>query len=219
MKKTKKFLILGVCLLLAFALFTVLVKTVDVQTVNVGKEKTDIGFAAINTFCREKIGYHNALYELTEVLGYGVLLVAAGLAIWGLSQMIRRKSLKMDRQLWFLAALYVAVMAFYAGFEVVVINCRPVLMEGVLEASYPSSHTMLAVCILGSALILLKKRVPCSRCRRPLSLLGKLLMAAVVAGRLASGVHWVTDIFASLLLSGGLLALYAAAIEKEEKEC
>lgn len=217
MKKTKKFLILGVCLLLAFALFTVLVKTVDVQTVAVGTATTEIGFAAINTFFRDKIGRHDVMYELTEVLGYGVLLVAAGLALWGLSQMIRRKSLKMDRELWFLAALYVAVMAFYAGFEVVEINCRPVLMEGVLEASYPSSHTMLAVCILGSALILLKKRVPCSRCRRPLSLLGKLLMAAVVAGRLASGVHWVTDIFASLLLSGGLLALYAAAIEKEER--
>lgn len=217
MKKTKKLLVLGLCLLVAFLGFTLLVKTVDVQAI--GPEDSVVGFAGINGFCRDKIGHHPVWYDITEVLGYCVLAVAAGLAVWGLSQMIRRKSLKMDRELWCLAALYVVVMAFYVGFEFLEVNFRPVLMDGVLEASYPSSHTMLAVCIMGSALILLKKRVPCSRCRRPFSLLGTILMVAVVAGRVISGVHWITDIFASVLLSGGLLALYAAAIEKEEKEC
>ena len=217
MKKTKKLLILGICLLLAFGLFTVLVKTVDVQAVNVDTQKTEIGFVAVNGWFRDNVGYHPGLYDFTEGLGYGVLMVAAAMALLGLSQMLKNKSLKMERELWWLVALYAAVAALYVGFEIVVINRRPVLMDGVLEASYPSSHTMLAVCVMGSALIYLKKKIPCARCRRIPSLLGTLLMVLVVVGRAASGVHWITDIFASLLLSGGLLALYAAAIEKEEK--
>ena len=215
MKNAKKWFLIGIGLLAAFLVFTLLVMTVDVKAI--GPESSKVGFAGINGFCRDKIGYNAELYKISEVLGYAVLAVAAGMALWGVSQMIRRKSLKMDRELWWLVGLYAVVVAFYVGFEMVVINCRPVLMEGVLEASYPSSHTMLSMSIMGSALVLLKRRVPCARCRRPLALLGTLLMLAVVVGRVASGVHWVTDIFASVLLSGGLVALYAAAVEKEEK--
>ena len=215
MKKAKRLLVLGLCLLLAFAVFTVLVMKVDVQPI--GPDGSKVGFATINGFFRDKVGYHPDLYDFTEGLGYGVLLVAAALALLGLSQMLKNKSLKMERALWFLVALYAAVAVCYVAFEVFVVNCRPVLMEGQLEASYPSSHTMLAVCIMGSALVYLKKRIPCARCRRVPALLGTILMVAVVAGRAVSGVHWITDIFASLLLSGGLVALYAAAVEKEEK--
>lgn len=215
MKKAKRLLALGLCLLLAFAVFTVLVMKVDLQPI--GPEGSKVGFATINGFFRDKVGYHPDLYDFTEGLGYGVLLVAAALALLGLSQMLKNKSLKMERALWFLVALYAAVAVCYVAFEVFVVNCRPVLMEGQLEASYPSSHTMLAVCIMGSALAYLKKRIPCARCRRVPALLGTILMVAVVAGRAVSGVHWITDIFASLLLSGGLVALYAAAVEKEEK--
>ena len=215
MKGTRKYQIAGLGLLVLFCVFTLLVMTVDVRPTGLADSK--IGLAGINLLCRDKIGQSEICYNVSEVLGYGALLVAAGFAIWGLSQMIRRKSLKMDRELWFLAALYAIVMVLYVGFEVVVINYRPVLVEGALEASYPSSHTLLAVSILGSTMIFLKKRVPCRRCRRPVSTLCAVVMVAIVACRVASGVHWVTDIFASLLLSGGLLALYAAAIEKEEK--
>lgn len=215
MKKATKLLILGLCLLLAFGVFTLVVMKVDVRPI--GPEGSKVGLGAINEFCMNKIGYHPDLYDFTEGLGYGVLMVAAALALLGLSQMLKNKSLKMERELWFLVALYAAVAVCYVAFEIFVVNCRPVLMDGKLEASYPSSHTMLAVCIMGSALCYLKKKIPCARCRRVPALLGMLLLVLVVAGRAASGVHWITDIFASLLLSGGLLALYAAAIEKEEK--
>lgn len=215
MKKATKLLILGLCLLLAFGVFTLVVMKVDVRPI--GPEGSKVGLGAINEFCMNKIGYHPDLYDFTEGLGYGVLMVAAALALLGLSQMLKNKSLKMDRELWFLVALYAAVAVCYVVFELFVVNCRPVLMDGELEASYPSSHTMLAMCIMGSALCYLKKKIPCARCRRVPALLGMLLLVLVVAGRAASGVHWITDIFASLLLSGGLLALYAAAIEKEEK--
>lgn len=215
MKKATKLLILGLCLLVAFGVFTLVVMKVDVRPI--GPEGSKVGLGAINEFCMNKIGYHPDLYDFTEGLGYGVLMVAAALALLGLSQMLKNKSLKMERELWFLVALYAAVAVCYVAFEIFVVNCRPVLMDGKLEASYPSSHTMLAVCIMGSALCYLKKKIPCARCRRVPALLGMLLLVLVVAGRAASGVHWITDIFASLLLSGGLLALYAAAIEKEEK--
>lgn len=217
MKKEMKLLVLGLCLLVAFGVFTLLVMKVDVQAI--GPEGSKVGLATINGAFRDLVGHNTHIYDLTEGMGYGVLMVAAAFCLLGLSQMLKNKSLKMDRELWYLVALYAVVMACYVAFEFVVINCRPVLMEGKLEASYPSSHTMLAVCIMGSALIYLKKRIPCARCRRIPALLGTLLMLAVVLGRTVSGVHWLTDILASLLLSGGLLALYAAAIEKEEKVC
>ncbi len=215
MNKTKKLLLLGLCLLLAFGVFTILVKTVDVKAI--GPENSQVGFAGVNGWFREQVGHHPAIYELSEKFGYGVLMVAAAMAMLAFAQVLKNKSLKIERELLWLVALYAVVVACYVGFEFLVINYRPVLMEGELEASYPSSHTLLATCIMGSVLIYLKKKIPCGRCRRVPSLLATILMVAVVAGRAASGVHWITDIFASLLLSGGLLALYAAAIEKEER--
>lgn len=217
MKKAKGYLFTGITLLVLFALFTVLVMTVDVQPI--GPENSSVGFASINGKFRDLVGRQEAFYQLSQVAGYAALLTAAGFAVWGLSQMIRRKSLKMDSQLWFLVALYGAMMACYVGFEFVVINCRPVLEEGVLEASYPSSHTLLGVCIMGSAMVLLGKRIPCRKCRWPWMALCELVLLLVVVGRTLSGVHWLTDIIASLLLGGGLVALYAAAIEKEDTKC
>lgn len=218
MKKAKGYLILGIALLVLFGLFTVLVQTVDVQAI--GPENSEVGFAGINGFFRDKIGQNETWYKLSEVLGYAALLAAAGFAVLGVIQVIKRKSLRIDPDLYALAGLYVLVGAFYVLFEMFVVNCRPVLEDGVLEASYPSSHTLLGLCIMGSALLFVGKKIPCRRCRWPWMVLGTIVLLGILVGRTLSGVHWITDIFASVLLSGGLLALFAAALNwKGTKSC
>ena len=49
--------------------------------------------------------------------------------------------------------------AVYALFECVVVNYRPALIEGYLEASYPSSTTMLVTCVMPTAMINLRDRI------------------------------------------------------------
>ena len=73
MNKTKKLLLLGSCLLLAFGVFTLVVKTVDVKAI--GPQNSKVGLASVNGWFREQVGHHPAIYELTEKLGYGVLMV------------------------------------------------------------------------------------------------------------------------------------------------
>ena len=48
--------------------------------------------------------------------------------------------------------------------------------------------------------------------RRMTAALVVLFSAFMVIGRLVAGVHWLTDIVGSVLLSAGLYALYRAAV-------
>ena len=198
MKKRKFGIALG--FLAAFLLWTVAVKWIDVQAI--GPEDSAVGFAVLNGFVHDRIGVHMGLYTLTDWLSVVPLGLVAGFGLQGLAQWIRRKSLgQVDRDLLILGGFYAAVMAAFLLFEVVVINYRPVLIEGVLEASYPSSTTMLCMCVLPTAAMRLRSR----------RWLAEMLMAFtifMVAARLISGVHWLTDIIGGALLSAGLVMLY-----------
>ena len=67
----------------------------------------------------------------------------------GLGQWIRRKSLrKVDFTILALGIFYIATAAAFLFFENHVINYRPLLIGGNLEASYPSSTTLLAICVM-----------------------------------------------------------------------
>ena len=181
----------------------------DVQPV--GEMGTDIGFASVNTAFHGFTGVHMGLYYLTDALSIIPLGFVVGFGILGVVQWLCRKNLKsVDRSLIVMGIFYVAVFAVYALFEVVDINYRPVLIDGNLEGSYPSSTTMLAMCVLPTAALQLKKRIKTVW-------IGKLVTAALYAftafmviGRLISGVHWITDIIGGLLVSAGLVFLYDA---------
>ena len=212
MKKNRILWIIGGGLLLLFLIFTVLVATVDLAPI--GPNDSTVGFSAINAKIRDAIGINEGFYKITELLGMLALAVAAGFAALGGIQMIQRKSLKkVDVDLFVLGGFYAVVVAAYALFEVVVINQRPVLVDGVLEASYPSSHTILTVCIMATAILQLHKRIPQSAIRIPAELASGAILAVTVVGRLLSGVHWMTDIVGGILLSAALVVLYAAAVK------
>ena len=206
---SKKKICVGVCLLVMFILWTVLVCLVDVQPI--GPQDSAVGFAALNGAFHRLTGVHMALYDLTDWLSVLPLGIVVGFAALGLVQLIGRKSLqKVDFSIFVLGGFYVVVMAAFVLFEVLEINYRPVLIEGVLEASYPSSTTMLVMCVMPTTMLQLKDRLENSALKRILLAAIALFTAFMVIGRLISGVHWLTDIIGGALLSAGLVVLYDA---------
>ena len=143
-KNGKKLLILGTALLVMFAIWTCLIQCVDVQSA--GQKDTEIGFATFNCWFHRVTGVHMAIYTITDWLGLVPIFVCMTFGGVGFVQLIKRKSLfKVDRDLIFLGIYYVAVIFGYLIFEMIPINYRPILIDGMLEASYPSSTTLLVL--------------------------------------------------------------------------
>lgn len=208
-KETRQELFIATALLAAFALWTAAVCVVDVQAI--GPRGSSVGLATLNRLVHGLTGVHMGLYVITDWLSLVPVGVGLGFALLGLCQWVKRKSLaKVDASILLLGGFYLAVLAAYLLFETVVINRRPVLIDGVLEASYPSSTTMLVMCVMPTAAMQAKVRIRRASVRR--SVIGAIHTYTVlmVAGRLISGVHWVTDIIGGALLSSGLVLMYHA---------
>ena len=203
----KKKLRIAIALLASFALWTALVSLADVQAI--GPEGSVVGFATLNGSVHKLTGVNWLLYTVTDWLGLVPVAVALGFAVLGLAQLISRKSLwRVDRSILALGIFYVVVVVAYLFFEAVVINYRPVLIDGLLEASYPSSTTMLVMCVMPTAAIQLNARIKNNLLRRIAITSIVAFTAFMVMGRLVSGVHWVTDIIGGALLSAGLVETY-----------
>ena len=212
-KKYRKF-VDAAALLAAALLFTLLVKVVDVQAI--GPQETSVGFAKINKAFADAVGTNMLLYKLTQLLGYAALAVVAFFGFGGMMQLVKRKSLlKVDRELLGAGVLYVVVLALYVAFEKIIVNYRPVIMPGETapEASFPSSHTLLACVVFGSAVILVDTYVRKHKARKRVRAIFVILIIVMVVGRLFSGVHWITDIVAGLLFSGSLLSAFKGYID------
>ena len=207
--KQKKTALMGLGFITAFVIWTALLFLIDVRPI--GPQGSSVGFATLNEFVHQLTGVNMLLYTVTDWLGLVPIAVALGFAVLGLCQWIRRKNLfQVDGNILALGVFYIAVMAIYALFELVVINYRPVLIEGILEASYPSSTTVLVSCVIPTSMMQLNFRIK----SKPLRLLVNLTFCAFIAftvlGRLFSGVHWFTDIIGGALISTGLVLLYAS---------
>ncbi len=214
MKKSAKkcFLLAGVFLFL-FLLLTLLVMKVDVQPI--GPQNSEVGLATLNGAVFELCGSNPIWYTISEGLGIISLLCAAGFGCLGIWQWISRKSLKkVDKSLFVLAGFYVAVAVIYVLFEVVIINCRPILVDGVLEASYPSSHTILVCSIMLTTALQLQQRLRNKPIRTVLQVLCCLIIVLTALGRILAGVHWYTDVFAAILISAALVFSYLGAIRQ-----
>ena len=194
---------------MAFILCTVAVTFIDVQPI--GPESSRVGFAALNQFVHQITGVHMDLYVITDWLSLVPLGFVAGFGFLGLSQWIRRKSLLLvDRSILVLGGFYLMTGSLFLFFEKFIINYRPVLIDGILEASYPSSTTMLVLCVMPTAAMQLKRRILKNKLQHLAVSAITVFTALMVIGRLLSGVHWFTDIIGGILLSMGLGALYAS---------
>ena len=210
-ERGKRGLAAGLALILAFILWTVLIMTVDVRPV--GQNGTNIGFAAVNTWFHRLTGVHMGLYNVTDWLGLVPIAVCLGFCAFGLAQWIRRRSLKkVDPDILLLGAYYVLVILGYLIFEMIPINYRPILIEGALEASYPSSTTLLVLSVMPTLWFQTDRRAKSASVRRIVAVLVVLFSAFMVLGRLVAGVHWLTDIIGAVLLSAGLYTLYRSAV-------
>lgn len=216
MKKTKGklFGIAGI-LLAAFALWTLAVQHIDVQAI--GPNGSSVGFAGLNGWVHDLTGVHMGLYVLTDWLGFVPMGFVLGFAVLGMVQWMRRRKLfRVDHDILLLGGFYLLVLILYLVFETVAVNARPVLIDGRLEASYPSSTTMLVLCVMPTAMMQLRARIRNTKVRTIVLTILAVFTACMVVGRLIAGVHWFTDIIGGVLLSAGLVALYDA-IEKKMK--
>ena len=205
--KNKKDLWLSVAFLVSFLLWTFLISFVDVRPI--GPQGSVVGFAAINGMFHHLTGVHMILYHITDWLGLVPVAFGFGFAILGLVQWIKRKHiLKVDHSILALGVYYIIVLAAYLFFEEFVVNYRPILINGYLEASYPSSTTLLVLCVMPTAQMQLNTCIK----NRNLHLCAVWVIRAfvvfMVLGRLVSGVHWLTDIVGGILLSAGLVKMY-----------
>lgn len=215
-KKNQKNFCIATCLLSAFLLWTAAIQFVDVQAI--GPQGSSVGFATMNRFVHNLTGVHMSLYTITDWLSLVPLMFVMGFGTLGLIQWIRRKHLlKVDYSILVLGGFYIVVMAAFVLFEVLVINYRPVLIDGILEASYPSSTTMLVMCVMPTAVVQFHARIKNKVLRRCVTYTITAFTAFMVIGRLISGVHWLTDIIGGALLSAGLVLMYRAMISWEKK--
>ena len=209
MKQSKKFFLTGGCLIFAFAVWTVLIQIIDVQSV--GVNGTSVGFATFNTWFHSLTGVNMLLYDITDWLGLVPIFICMFFGALGLSQLIKRKSLKkVDFSLIISGVYYVIVILCYLIFEMHPVNYRPILINGFAEASYPSSTTLLVLCVMPTLVFQAKIRVKKQAVERLISVSAVLFSVFMVIGRLISGVHWATDIAGSVFLSAGLFYLYKA---------
>ena len=208
-REEKRAFCIGALMITAFAVFTLLIQWIDVQSV--GVNGTSVGFAALNTWFHRLTGVHMRIYHVTDWLSLvpvGVCLYFAGL---GFLQWLKRKSLLLvDADLLLLGVYYAVVVGCYMGFEMNPVHYRPVLIDGRMEASYPSSTTLLVLGVMPTLAFQVKRRfIKAGRC---VGLPTMLFTGLMVLGRLISGVHWLVDIMGASLLSAGLFHFYKAAV-------
>lgn len=202
---TKSLIMAGCCLI-----FMILALVVDKQAV--GPLGSAVGFGTINAAVFNFLGTSKFWDVITDLIAGVSLLTAAAFAVYGLIQLIKSKSFKkVDTRIYILAGLYVALLIVYVFFDkILVINYRPVLEDGALEPSFPSSHTILVLVVMISAMTMTEQLFPKLNKQLQIVVYTVCVLSCVlmVIGRLCAGIHWFTDIIGAILISAGLLAIF-----------
>ncbi|MBE5853287.1 MAG: phosphatase PAP2 family protein [Lachnospiraceae bacterium] len=210
-ERGKKLLFLGKVCVLSFVLWTILIQKVDVQPC--GVNGTDIGLATINLWFHRLTGVHKKLYSITDWLGLIPICICMMFAGIGLRQWIKRRNLrKVDLDIVLLGIYYIIVISGYLLFERIPINYRPILLEGVLEVSYPSSTTLLVLCVMMSFVEQMNRSLKNIAMKQMTEAITICFSVFMVVGRMLSGVHWFTDIIGSIILSTGLFLVYKGTV-------
>ncbi len=212
MKKSKKLLISTIVFAILAIIYTIIIALVDKQSI--GPNESQVGLATINQFFQKKIGFNETFYKLSNMLGYIAFGIAFAYMIVGLIQLIKRKSIKkVDTEISILGLFYIITLIIYVLFEFAKINYRPVLIDGKLDPSYPSSHTLLALFISTSAIFVNLKIIGNKTLRIILNTITIILAIVILIGRTMSGVHWITDILGGILIATTLVLGYLCVTE------
>ena len=215
--KQKKKLPAGVILLATFVVWTIMIRTIDVRTV--GPNGAEVGFATLNVWFHEVTGVHMILYTISDWLGLVPILICVIFGVLGLVQLIKRRSLlAVDTDITLLGIYYILVIAGYVLFEMIPINYRPVLIDGRIEASYPSSTTLLVLSVMPTLVFQAGRRIRNSVIKYVTDVFAIAFSLFMVTCRVIAGVHWLTDIIGSVLLSFGLFMIYSHAAGSRDRE-
>ena len=213
----KNDLYLSLALFTLFVLWTVALCFIDVKAI--GPEGSSVGMASLNGWFRKLTGINITLYLVTDWLGLVSIGIAFSFGVMGFTQLIKRKSLlKVDGNILILGIFYVLVIIVFIFFEELSINYRPVLIEGVLQSSYPSTTTLLSICINETAALQFKQRLKNTALKKSILIITGLFTAFMVIGRAFSGVHWISDIIGAILVSTALVLLYRYFVSIKNKE-
>ena len=216
-KNGKTLLIFGIMLVVAFSIWTLLIQIVDVQPI--GQNETVIGFATFNHWFHKLTGVHMTIYTITDWLGLVPLCICMIFSGIGFIKLVKRRNFfKVDYDITFLWIYYVIVILGYLAFEMIPINYRPILIEEIMEASYPSSTTLLVLSVIPTLIYQVNRRLENAIAKKVISILAISFSAFMVIGRLVSGVHWFTDIVGSIVLSASLFSIYKAVVLLCSKE-
>lgn len=214
--KNKRNIIMSVIMTIFTGIYIYLVKTVDVKAI--GPKNSSVGFSTINKAFADLVGSNMTIYKLTEIFGLLVFIIVGVYGIIGIYQLFKRKSLfKVDREIIGLGVLYVLMIGIYLLFDKIAINYRPIIIDGELEPSFPSSHTLLAICTCVSSLMVYKKYVP-AKFQNLVMFTTVLLLTLVFLGRTLSGVHWISDILGGVIFSLTLLTYFYTIINWKKTE-
>ena len=212
----KKLLFSGLIFIALFTIWTFLIQLIDVQPI--GLNNSDVGFATFNTWIHSLTGVNFTLYNITDWLGLVPVFICMIFAMLGLVQLIKRKSLiKVDLDIIILGVYYIIVIFGYLIFEMIPINYRPILINGFVEASYPSSTTLLVLSVMPTLVFQTNRRLKNTTIQKTIFILSIVFSLFMVIGRLISGVHWFTDIIGSIFLSFGLFYLYKGIVLLTDK--
>ena len=207
----------GFALLGAFSLWTILIQYIDVQTAI--PNGTSVGFATFNIWFHQITGVHMVIYNITDWLGLVPVFICFCFGILGFCQLVKRKSLlKVDIDIILLGIYYILVIFGYLFFEMVPVNYRPILIDGILEASYPSSTTLLVLSVMPTLVFQVRRRTDKPKIKMTTYLFTAIFSSFMVIGRLIAGVHWATDIIGAVFLSTGLFMMYKTAVIFFEKK-
>lgn len=212
----KKTLYSGFIFIALFTIWTFLIQLVDVQPI--GLKNSNVGFATFNTWFHSLTGVNLTLYNITDWLGLVPVFICMFFSVLGFVQLIKRRSLfKVDLDIIILGVYYIIVIFGYLIFEMIPINYRPVLINGFIEASYPSSTTLLVLSVMPTLVFQTNRRLKNTTIQKAVFILSIVFSLFMVICRLISGVHWCTDIIGSVFLSFGLFYLYKGIVLLTDK--
>lgn len=155
--------------------------------------------------------------KITDVILITALAILGVFAILGLTEWIRRKSLKkVDKQLLGMIPSLVLMAATYFIFDkLLVLNTRP---NGSGEPSFPSTHTMVATTIFLMTMLALPKYIKNKPLRIILDIVMLALIILVSIGRVAANMHWVSDVIGGLIFAVIFAGLYLLIVKHKKKE-
>ncbi len=193
MKKNK----LNIVLIINFTLIvllTILLKFVNVKFNNI--TSSYIGLYNINKLFINN--YNNNLFNtLSDFIFIIALLIISIIYLILIINYIKYK--KINKRLFIYQLLIIIMFIVWIVFDnLIIVNFRPILIDGIKEGSYPSTHVMVSCFVFLSLYELIKDKIN-KKYNKVIFCLIIILILLISIFRILSLMHWFTDVLSGLL--------------------